>query len=180
MQNQQYFQAMLGGANGGKFIVSAKGAISAAHVAAVGTGGTPGLTTFTVTQSGASGGTLRATIGAGGELPSIDTAMTVVTGGLLYSVADTLALTGGSLSAGTAHVTAITMDEFDFIVAGVGVTFTVLQDEAATNLLVLKDLAGVAMTEATIFNAGTGHKIRNMTYTGGNVFGYNFDTASNT
>jgi hypothetical protein len=180
MQNQQYFQAMLGGANGGKFVVSAKGAISAAHVAAQGSGGTPGLTTFTVTQSGASTGTVSSTIAAGGALPAISTAVTVVAGGLLYSVADTLAIVGGSLTGGQIHITAITMDEFDFIVACTGVTFTVLQNELGTDLLTLKNLGSVAMTSDTIFNAGTGHKIRNMTYTGGNVFGYNFDTASNT
>jgi hypothetical protein len=179
MQNGQYFNAMFGGANGGKYIVSAKGAISAAHVAAVGSGGTPGLTTFIVVQSGASGGTVSATITAGGELPSIDTPVTVVAAGTLYSVADTLAVTGGSVTGGQIHITAITMAEYDFIVAGVGVTFTVLQNNDGTDLMVTKALAGIAMTEATILNAGTGKKIRNMTYSGGNVFGYNFDTSTN-
>ena len=166
--------AMFGGSNGGKYIVSAKGAISAAHVAAVGSGGTPGLTTFTVTQAGASGGTISSTINAGGTLPDIDTAVTVVTGGLLYSVADTLAIVGGSLTGGQIHITAIAMDEFDFIIVGTDVIFTELKDANGTDLLVSKDLAGVTFKESTILKSGTNYKIRNMTYSGGNVFGYNF------
>jgi hypothetical protein len=166
--------AMYGGSNGGKYIVSAKGAISAAHVAAVGSGGTPGLTTFTVTQSGASAGTISATITVGGELPAIDTAVTVVTGGLLYSVADTLAVVGGSLTGGQIHITAIIMDEFDFIIVGNDVIFTELKDANGTDLLVSKNLAGVTFKEPTILKSGTAYKIRNMTYSGGNVFGYNF------
>lgn len=173
----QYLDAMIGGDNGGTFILSAKGAIGAAHVAAVGSGGTPGLTTFTVTQSGASGGTVSATITAGGELPAIDTAVTVVTGGIKYSVADTLAVTGGSLSNGTIHITAIVMDEYDFILVGSGVTFTELKDETGTDLLALKNLASVAFNEAIILSAEAGHKIRNMTYSGGNVFGFNFKSS---
>ena len=175
--NAQYQDAMLGGANGGKFIISAKGAIAAAHVAAVGSGGTPGLTTFAVTQAGASGGTVRATITAGGALPAIDTALTIVTGGAKYSIADTLAVTGGDLADGTIHVTAIIMEEFDYIIAEAGVIFTELKDEAGTDLLAAKELAGVTMGGDRLFTAGVGHKVRNMTYTGGNVFGYNFGSS---
>lgn len=167
-------RSMFGGSNGGKYIVSAKGAISAAHVAAVGSGGTPGLTTFTVTQSGASGGTISSTIAAGGTLPDIDTAVTVVTGGLLYSVADTLAIVGGSLTGGQIHITAIAMDEFDYIVVGSGVIFTELKDANGTDLLVSKNLAGVTFAGQIILKSGTNYKIRNMTYSGGNVFGYNY------
>lgn len=166
--------SMYGGSNGGKYIVSAKGAISAAHVAAVGSGGTPGLTTFTVTQSGASGGTVSSTINAGGTLPDIDTAVTVVTGGSLYSIADTLAIVGGSLTGGQIHVTAIAMEEFDFIIAGTDVIFTELKDANGTDLLASKNLSGVTFKEPTILKSGTNYKIRNMTYSGGNVFGYNF------
>ena len=175
--NAQYLNLMLGGDNGGKFIISAKGAISAAHVAAVGSGGTPGLTTFAVVQAGASAGTVRATITAGGELPSIDTALTVVTGGILYFIDDTLAVTGGSLSNGTIHVTAIMMESFDVILVGTGVTFTVLEDTDGTDLLASKAFAGIAMTDQVMLQSGTGKKIRNMTYSGGNVFGYNFDSS---
>lgn len=163
-----------GGSNGGKYIVSAKGAILTAHVAAVGSGGTPGFTTFTVTQSGASGGTISATITAGGELPAIDTAVTVVTGGLLYSIADTLAVVGDSLTGGQIHITAITMDEFDFIIIESGVIFTELKDANGTDLLLSKNLAGVTFGDMITFNSGTNYKIRNMTYSGGNVFGYTF------
>jgi hypothetical protein len=176
--NAQYLNMLLGGDNGGKFIVSAKGAISAAHVAAVGSGGTAGVTDFTVTQTGASGGTVRSTITAGGELPAIGTAVTVVLPGLKYAIADTLAITGGSLTGGQIHITAIVMEEFDVIVAGTGVIFTELKDEDGVDLLALKDLAGVTMTESVTLNSGTtGKKIRNMTYSGGNVFGYNYDNS---
>lgn len=166
-------KVLFGGSNGGVFIQSAKGAISAAHVAAVGSGGTPGVTTFTVTQSGASGGTISSTIGAGGELPAIDTAVTVVTGGIKYSIADILALTGGSLTGGTIHITAIVMDEYDFIIVESGVIFTELKDANGTDLLALKNLSGVTFASQVILNSGTDYKIRNMTYSGGNVFGFN-------
>ena len=98
-------------------------------------------------------------------------------GGLKYSVADTLAITGGDLADGTIHITAITMEEYDYIIAEAGVVFTELKDEAGTDLLVLKDLAGITMGGDRLFTAGTDHKIRNMTYSGGNVFGYNFGSS---
>ena len=165
---------LFGGSNGGVNILSGKGAISAAHIAAVGSGGTPGLTTFTVTQSGASAGTISSTIGAGGELPAIDTAVTIVTGGIKYSIADTLALTGGSLTGGQIHITAVTMDEYDFIVVESGVIFTELKDSNGTDLLTLKNLSGITFGSTITLNSGTAYKIRNMIFTGGNVFGYNF------
>ena len=163
---------LFGGSNGGVNILSGKGAISAAHVAAIGSGGTPGLTTFTVTQSGASGGTISATITAGGKLPAIDTAVTIITGGIKYSIADTLAITGGSLTGGQIHITAVTMDEYDFITVGSGVVFTELKDSNGTDLLTLKNLSGITFNEPITLNSGTDYKIRNMLFTGGNVTGY--------
>ena len=163
---------LFGGSNGGINILSGKGAISAAHIAAIGSGGTPGLTTFTVTQSGASGGTVSSTISAGGELPAINTAITVITGGIKYSIADTLAIVGGSLTGGQIHITAVIMDEYDFITVGSGVVFTELKDSNGTDLLTLKNLSGITFNEPITFNSGTIYKIRNMIFSGGNVFGY--------
>jgi hypothetical protein len=165
---------LFGGSNGGVNILSGKGAISAAHVAAVGSGGTPGLTTFTVTQSGASGGSISATITAGGELPAIDTAVEIVTGGIKYSIADNLAIAGGSLTGGQIHITAVTMDEYDFIVVEPSVIFTELKDSNGTDLLVVKQLSGITINSMITLNSGTTYKIRNMIFTGGNVFGYSF------
>ena len=165
--------AMYGGSNGGKYIISAKGAILTAHVTVVGSGGTPGLTTFTVTQSGASGGTVRTTITAGGELPAILTNVTVVTGGIKYSTGE-VAIVGGSLTGGKINIDTIAMDEYDYIVVGPNVIFTVLKDANDADLLAAKDLAGITFGVATILKSGTAYKIRNMTYSGGNVFGYNF------
>ena len=163
---------LFGGSNGGVAVSSGKGAISIAHVAAVGSGGIPGLTTFTVTQAGASGGTVSSTIN-GGTLPAIDTAVTIVTGGVKYSIADTLAIVGGSLTGGQIHITVIIMDEYDFITVGSGVVFTELKDSNGTDLLVLKNLSGITFNEAITLNSGTNYKIRNMVFTGGNIFGYN-------
>lgn len=164
---------LFGGSNGGTNISSGKGTISIAHVAAIGSGGTPGLTTFTVTQSGATGGTVSSTISAGGELPAISTAVTVVTGGLKYSVEDTLAIVGGSLTGGQIHITSINMDEYDFIVVESGVIFTELKDANDTDLLTLKNLSGITFGSVITLNSGTNYKIKNMIFTGGNVFGYN-------
>jgi len=166
--------ALFGGSNGGKFIISAKGAIGEAHVAAVGSGYTPGAVTLTVTQSGAAAGTVSTIATAGGQLPAIDTAVTVVTGGTKYSVADTLATTGGGGTGGQVHITSIIMEEFDFIVAGIGVIFTELKDANGIDLLSLKNMGSVTLKEPLTLRSGTGAKIRNMTYSGGNVFGYNY------
>jgi len=175
----QCLNAILGGAGGGKYIISAKGAISAAHVAAVGAGYTPGVQILTVVQAGASGGMVSTTCTAGGELPAIGTAVTVLTGGVLYSVADTLATTGGGGAGGQVHVTAITMAEYDFIIASAGVAFTELKDSVGMDLLAAKALTGITIAgNDKIFASGTGKKIRNMTYTGGNVFGFNYDDTS--
>lgn len=171
----QLSRFLFGGTNGGINILSGKGAISAAHVAAVGSGGTPGLTTFTVTQSGASGGTISSIISAGGELPAIDTAVTIVTGGIKYSVADTLVITGGSLTGGQIHITEVIMDEYDIIVVESGVIFTELKDTNGTDLLALKNLSGITFNSTITLNSGTDYKIRNMIFTGGNVFGYNLN-----
>jgi hypothetical protein len=66
------------------------------------------------------------------------------------------------------------MEEYDYIVVGPNVIFTELQDANGTDLLAAKDLAGITFGVATILKSGTAYKIRNMTYSGGNVFGYNF------
>lgn len=165
--------ALFGGSNGGVNIVSGKGKISAAHVAAIGSGGTAGSALLAVTQSGATGGGLRTTITAGGTLPPIDTPLVVENQGIGYSIADTLAVVAGELADATVHITAIEMEEYDYILVESGVIFTELKDANGTDLLTLKNLSGITFGQGIILNSGSNYKIRNMLFSGGNVFGYN-------
>jgi hypothetical protein len=166
--------ALFGGSNGGDNILSGKGKISAAHVAAVGSGYTPGLVSLVVVQSGASGAVVTTTATGGGELPVAATPVTIVTKGINYSVADTLATTGGGGTGGQIHITGIEMEEYDYIVVGAGVVFTELRDSNSANLLIIKNLTGITFNEPITLKSGTGYKIRNMIFTGGNVFGYKY------
>jgi hypothetical protein len=63
---------------------------------------------------------------------------------------------------------------YDFIMVESGVTLTVLEDSAGTDLLTAKNLAAVAFTSSIILNAGTGLKIKKLTFSGGLVWGYTF------
>jgi hypothetical protein len=165
--------ALFGGSNGGVNIASGKGKISAAHVAAVGSGYTTGIQQLVVVQSGASGAIVSTTVAAG-ALPTIATPVTIVAPGINYSIADTLATTGGGGTGGQIHITAIEMEEYDYIVVGSGVIFTELRDSNGTDLLTLKNLSGFTFDQIITLNSGTGYKIRNMIFTGGSVFGYKY------
>ena len=85
------------------------------------------------------------------------------------------ALLGGS-NGGTFIISnsSADMEEFDFIIVGTGVVFTELKDSEGVDVLELKKLTGITFNESITLKSGTGNKIRNMLYSGGNVFGYNY------
>lgn len=62
---------------------------------------------------------------------------------------------------------------FDFIVVEPSVIFTVLADSNGVNLLTKKGLTGITINIPLTLSSGTAGKIKNMTYSGGNVFGFN-------
>ena len=63
---------------------------------------------------------------------------------------------------------------YDFIIVEKGVTITVFEDSAAANLLTVKNLGGVAFASERILNSGTGLNIKNLTFSGGLIWGYTF------
>lgn len=73
----------------------------------------------------------------------------------------------------------LTTGVFDFIIVTDGVTFTVMEDDAATDLLAAKALATIALSGSDkILSAGSDHTIKKLTYSGGQVYGYTFDDTS--
>lgn len=165
--------ALFGGSNGGINIKSGVGKIGAAHVAAVGSGGTPGSALLAVNVGGA-GGALRTTITAGGALPAINTVLTVENAGSGYSIADTVAVVCGALANATVHITEVIMEEYDYIVVAPGTVFTELKDTNGTDLLASKNLSAFTFDQVVTLKSGTNYKIRNMLFSGGSVFGYNY------
>lgn len=67
---------------------------------------------------------------------------------------------------------------YDFIIAESGVTFTVMEDNAAVNLLTAKNLTGVALTADRVLSAGTGKTIKKLTFSGGLVWGYTLERST--
>ena len=66
----------------------------------------------------------------------------------------------------------LTAGTYDYIIAESGVTFTVMEDNAAVNLLTSKNLSSVTFTNDRILSAGTGKTIKKLTFSGGLVWGY--------
>ena len=72
----------------------------------------------------------------------------------------------------------LTTGTYDFIIAESGVTFTVMEDNAAVDLLTAKNLSGVALTNERILSAGTGKTIKKLTFSGGLVWGYTLENST--
>jgi hypothetical protein len=79
---------------------------------------------------------------------------------------------GVNIASGTDDAT------YNYIIAESGVTFTVLTDDEDTDLLTAKNLSAVALTAERILSAGTGHTIKALTFSGGLVWGYTFETST--
>ena len=66
----------------------------------------------------------------------------------------------------------LTDGAYDFIIVESGVTITVFEDPAATDLLTAKNLSGVVFASERLLNSGTGKKIKKLTFSGGLIWGY--------
>lgn len=80
----------------------------------------------------------------------------------------------GGANGGVNISSPLTTGAYDFIIAESGVTFTVMEDDSATDLLTAKNLSAVALTSERILSAGTGHTVKKLTFSGGLVWGYTF------
>ena len=78
----------------------------------------------------------------------------------------------GGANGGVNIASPLTTGTYDYIIAETGVTFTVMEDNAAVDLLTAKNLSGVALTETRILGAGSGKKVKKLTFSGGLVWGY--------
>jgi hypothetical protein len=67
---------------------------------------------------------------------------------------------------------------YDFIIVEQGVTFTVMEDDEANNLLTTKNLSAVEFASERLLSAGTGNTIKKLTFTGGLVWGYTLETST--
>lgn len=67
----------------------------------------------------------------------------------------------------------------DFLFVAANTVFTTLTDNADANLVTGKVLTGLTVPAGVILSAGTGKKIKAVSYSSGTVFGYTFETASN-
>ena len=61
----------------------------------------------------------------------------------------------------------LTDGAYDFIIVEPGVTITVFEDSAATNLLTAKNLSGVPFASERLLSSGTGKTIKKLTFSGG-------------
>jgi len=84
----------------------------------------------------------------------------------------------GGKNGGVNIASPLTTGAYDYIIAESGVTFTVMEDNAATNLLTAKNLTGVALTADRILSAGTGKTVKKLTFSGGLVWGYTLETST--
>lgn len=67
----------------------------------------------------------------------------------------------------------------DMIVVAADTVFTTLTDSADANLLTGKAISGVTVPAGVILSAGTGKKIKAVSYSSGSVFGYTVESPSN-
>ena len=78
----------------------------------------------------------------------------------------------GGADGGVRLTTGLTNGAYSLIIVEAGVTLSVLENEAATNLLTAKNLGSFAFTAERIISAGRGHTIKKVSFTGGSVWGY--------
>jgi hypothetical protein len=78
----------------------------------------------------------------------------------------------GGADGGVRLSTGVTTGTYTLIIVETGVTLSVLENEAGTNLLTAKNLGSFAFTAERILTAGIGHTIKKISFTGGEVWGY--------
>jgi hypothetical protein len=84
----------------------------------------------------------------------------------------------GGKNGGVNIASPLTTGAYDFIIVEDGVTFTVMEDNAAVDLLTAKNLSGVAFVNERILSAGTGKTIKKLTFSGGLVWGYTLESST--
>ena len=80
-------------------------------------------------------------------------------------------MTGGS-DGGVLLVSPETTGAYDIIIIEKSAILTVLEDDAATDLLAAKNLGGFTFTSERLLSAGEGHTIKKVTFTGAAIWGY--------
>jgi hypothetical protein len=78
----------------------------------------------------------------------------------------------GGTQGGVLLTTGLTGGDYNAIIVEAGTTLSVLENEAATNLLTAKNLGSFAFTAERFLTAGLGHTIKKISFTGGAVWGY--------
>ena len=78
----------------------------------------------------------------------------------------------GGKNGGKNIASPLTDGAYDFIIVEPGVTITVFEDSAATNLLTAKNLSGVPFASERLLSSGTGKTIKKLTFSGGLIWGY--------
>lgn len=87
-------------------------------------------------------------------------------------------MTGGK-NGGVYIPTGTTNAAVDMIVIAADTVFTTLTDNADANLVTAKAIGSVTVPAGTILSAGTGKKIKAVSYSSGSVFGYTVESPSN-
>ena len=80
---------------------------------------------------------------------------------------------GKYIATGTANAA------MDVIITGLDTVFTTLTDSADANLITSKALTAVTVPAGVVLHAGTGKKIKAVSYSSGSVFGYTYEVAKN-
>jgi hypothetical protein len=80
---------------------------------------------------------------------------------------------GKYIATGTANAA------MDLLYVAADTVFTTLTDSADKDLVASKVLTGLTVPAGVILSAGTGLKIKAVSYSSGTVFGYTLETSSN-
>lgn len=83
----------------------------------------------------------------------------------------------GGKNGGKYIATATANAAVDFIYVAADTVFTTLTDSADANLVTSKALGSVTVPAGVILSAGTGLKIKAVSYSSGSVFGYTYETS---
>jgi len=195
MNNIQFLHAMFGGKNGGvnvaspcttgdydyiiaesgvTFTVLADAAIARVDVIHLkGTSGTATVVCDAVSKTFTKTDAQTMTVAAAAFV--VTNAAAYAAGGVtLTSVGPDLIFTsdtGGTTFTGSTTITRLTGN----IEGSVELKTS---NHAAVNLLTGKNLTGVALTAERILSAGTGYKIKTLTFSGGLVWGYTLETST--
>ena len=84
----------------------------------------------------------------------------------------------GGGSGGVKVASGVNNAAYLYIIVEAGVTFTVLEDNAAVDQMTAKGITEFAFTAERILGAGEGKTFKKLTFSGGNVWGYTAPSSS--